>query len=64
VQQNKIGLCQRRIAEEERLGASAATPEEATAHFQLALLYKAQLNILLRSAGFHAPEYACELLAA
>jgi hypothetical protein len=49
--QENIGFCRRRIAEEERLGAAAQTPEDAAAHFQLALLYKAQLRILMRSSG-------------
>ena len=46
-----IDFCRKRIADEERLGSGASTPEAGEAHFQLAMLYKAQLATLLRSAG-------------
>ena len=51
MEQDSIGFCHRRIAEEERLAESARTPEDAASHHQLALLYKAQLRILSRGQG-------------
>ena len=42
--------CKERIAEEERLGTQAATPEAGLAHFQTAMLYKAQLAKLARAS--------------
>jgi len=46
MEHERIGFCRRRIAEEERLGALAQSPVDAAAHYQLALLYKAQLRVL------------------
>ena len=63
MQQDQIGFCRRRIAEEERLGNQSKNPEEAASHFQLALLYKAQLRVLLRAHG-EAADAAAESLAA
>lgn len=60
---DEIAVCERRIAEEEKLGAKAASPEDAAAHFQLALLYKAQLRVLLRTRG-RIPNEAADPIAA
>ena len=46
-----IDFCRKRIAEEERLGDGATSPEAGESHFQLAMLYKAQLATLLRNVG-------------
>lgn len=48
-----FGFIERRIAEEETLAAEASSPIDAASHYQLALLYKAQLKILLRRLGEH-----------
>lgn len=54
-----IAFCERRIAEEELLSRAAVSAEDAAAHSQLALLYKAQLRLLLRmrpESDFAPPE--------
>ena len=43
-----IAYCSRKIAEEEQRAKAAPGPEAAEVHLQLAMLYKAQLNVLTR----------------
>lgn len=52
----QIALCERRIAEEELLSEAAGSPEDAAAHAQLAMLYRAQLRSLLRLRPTAAPD--------
>jgi hypothetical protein len=44
--ESDVRHCSRRIAEEERLAAETGSPEVAEKHLQLAMLYKAQLQVL------------------
>lgn len=54
---DQIAFCECRILEEEMLGLTARSPDDATAHAQAALLYKAQLRALLRmQPALHASE--------
>lgn len=55
----QIAFCERRIAEEEMLSRNASTRDDAAAHAQLALLYKAQLRLLLRMRSAQLAEQSC-----
>jgi len=55
----QIAFCERRIAEEEMLSRNASTRDDAAAHAQLALLYKAQLRLLLRMRPAKLAEQSC-----
>ncbi|HKR93060.1 hypothetical protein [Novosphingobium sp.] len=44
----EIDYCKSRIASEEKLAEQAPSPEAAESHWQLAMLYRVQLNLLTR----------------
>lgn len=46
-----IEYCRQKIAEEERAELDAPSAEAGCVHQQLAMLYKAQLAVLLRTAS-------------
>lgn len=48
---DKADHCRARIAMEEKLASEASSPEAAESHWQLAMLYRVQLNLLARGAS-------------
>jgi hypothetical protein len=48
MQIEQVEHCRRRVVEEERLAEAASSVEHAERHYQMAMLYKAQLGVLER----------------